>query len=86
MTEDNQGDSPVPLEWQGTVSGNAELKLSAPRAGSASALRMDFDFKGGKGFVVARCAFRRAMPAEYAVRFRLRGRGRCQQSRAQARG
>jgi F5/8 type C domain-containing protein len=75
MTEDNQADSPVPLEWQATVSGNAELRLSAPRAGSASALRMDFDFKGGKGFVVARRTLRRAMPAEYAVRFRLRGRG-----------
>ena len=44
-------------------------------AGRAPALRMDFDFKGGGGFVVARRAFSRAMPEEYAVHFRLRGRG-----------
>ncbi len=36
---------------------------------------MDFDFKGGGGFVVARRALSRPMPEEYAVTFRLRGRG-----------
>jgi hypothetical protein len=36
---------------------------------------MDFDFKGGGGFVVARRAFARTMPEEYAVNFRLRGHG-----------
>ena len=36
---------------------------------------MDFDFNGGKGFVVARRVTERPMPEEYAVRFRLRGRG-----------
>jgi len=71
MAENDREGCAGPCEWQPTVSGNAELKLSAPRA---AALRMDFDFKGGKGFVVARRALRRAMPAEYAVHFRLRGR------------
>jgi hypothetical protein len=66
----------VPLsEWQPTVSGRAELRLSTPQAGKAPALRLDYDFKGGQGFVVARRPFRLAMPAEYAVRFRLRARG-----------
>jgi hypothetical protein len=61
----------VPLtEWQPTASGNAQIVLT-----TGAALRMDFDFKGGKGFVVARRAIERSMPAEYALRFRLRGRG-----------
>jgi hypothetical protein len=53
-------------EWQPTASGNAELKLSTVAAGRSSALKMDFDFKGGAGFVVARRALsarcRRSMP------------------------
>ena len=66
----------VPLdEWVPTVSGNAELKLSTVGAPAGDALRMDFDFKGGKGFVVARRPVDRTMPAEFAVCFRLRGRG-----------
>ena len=64
-----------PSEWQAVVSGNAELKLSASPAGRVPALRMDFDFKGAGGFVVARRALSRSMPEEYAVKFRLRGRG-----------
>jgi hypothetical protein len=75
MTQTENADS-VPLsEWQPTVSGEAELRLSTVSAGSVTALKMQFDFKGGKGFVVARHAFKRAMPGEYAVKFRLRGRG-----------
>jgi hypothetical protein len=65
----------VPLEWQPIVSGNARLILSPAFAANTSALRMDFDFKGAGGFVVARRAQSRTMPAEYAVTFRLRGRG-----------
>jgi hypothetical protein len=62
-------------QWQPIVSGNAQLELSAVPAGGFTALRMDFDFKGGGGFVVARRAESRAMPEEFAVTFRLRGRG-----------
>jgi hypothetical protein len=36
---------------------------------------MDFDFKGGGGFVVARRVVERAMPEEYVLRLRLRGHG-----------
>lgn len=63
------------LDWQPIVSGNAELQLSSVPVGRGQALRMDFDFKGGGGFVVARRIARRPMPEEYAVTFRLRGRG-----------
>jgi len=64
----------VQSDWQPIVSGNAELKLSAA-AGRVAALQMDFDFKGGGGFVVARRMLNRPMPEEYAVTFRLRGHG-----------
>lgn len=75
MTHKKSADAAVAAEWQPIVSGNAELKLSAVAAGSDSALRLDFDFKGGGGFVVARRTLTRSMPAEYAVKFRLRGHG-----------
>jgi hypothetical protein len=61
--------------WLAVASGQAELKLSQPHAGRGAALRMDFDFKGGGGFVVARCVVERAMPEDYVLRMRLRGRG-----------
>jgi len=73
-----QEDSAVSVnasEWQPIVSGNAELTLSAESAGGTPALKFDFDFKGGGGFVVARRTFHRPMPEDYAVTFRLRGRG-----------
>ena len=62
-------------EWESVVSGNAELRLTQEQAGRMPALRLDFDFKQAGGFVVARRALKRDMPEEYAVRFRLRGRG-----------
>ena len=62
-------------EWQAVVSGNAELRLTLEQAAHGPVLRLDFDFKQGGGFVVARRALKRDMPEEYAVRFRLRGRG-----------
>ncbi len=68
-------DTSISPEWQAVVSGNAQLELSAPPAGHVPALQMDFDFKGGGGFVVARRALKQSMPEEYAVKFRLRGRG-----------
>src|SRR5882672_6860090 len=75
MTQEKSADSAITSEWQPIVSGNAELELSSVPVGSLPALRMDFDFKGGGGFVVARRALEQAMPEEYAVKFRLRGRG-----------
>jgi len=62
-------------EWQPTASGNAALTLSMRWMGQVPALQMDFDFKGGGGFVVARRVLSRSMPNEYAVQFRLRGSG-----------
>jgi F5/8 type C domain-containing protein/amylo-alpha-1,6-glucosidase len=64
-----------PAAWLAVASGQADLKLSAARLRSGSALRMDFDFKGGGGFVVARHAVERTMPEDYVLHLRLRGRG-----------
>jgi F5/8 type C domain len=75
MTQEKSADSAISSDWQPIVSGNAELKLSSMPAGRLPALQMDFDFKGGGGFVVARRVLRQRMPEEYAVSFRLRGRG-----------
>jgi hypothetical protein len=45
------------------------MKISA----EAGALRLDFDFHGGGGFVVARKEFKFAIPDDYAFAFRVRG-------------
>jgi hypothetical protein len=74
MTQEHPAD-PALLEWQPICSGDAQLKLSEVAAGQGTALKMDFNFKGGGGFVVAKHVFKRSMPEEYAVHFRLRGRG-----------
>ncbi len=74
MTRKTSLDPAFLKEWQPTTSGNARLELSAVPAGETPALRMDFDFKEGGGFVVAKRRLQRSMPEDYAVLFRLRGR------------
>jgi hypothetical protein len=61
--------------WQPFASGQAELKLSSESLRRIAALRLDFDFKGGRGFAVARQALNCPMPEDYALRFRVRGHG-----------
>jgi hypothetical protein len=62
--------------WLPVASGLAQLKLSQAAVRRAGvALQMDFDFKGGAGFVVARRVLERAMPEEYVLRLRVRGHG-----------
>lgn len=62
-----------PGSWLAVASGEAELKLSSERGARGQALRMDFDFKGGGGFVVARREFLMRLPEAYAFSFRVRG-------------
>ena len=57
--------------WLPVASGEGALRLATERG----ALRMDFDFKGGRGFVVARRERHVRLPAEFALRFDLRGNG-----------
>ena len=61
--------------WVPVTVGHSQLALSSGSMGHKPALRMDFDFSDGGGFVVARRIAHRAMHEDYAVRFRLRGRG-----------
>src|SRR5262245_57988767 len=59
--------------WSAVASGQARLDLSQDQGSAGRALRADFDFAGGGGFVVARKAFPRAMPASFAFAMRVRG-------------
>ena len=45
--------------WQAIASGQAQLHISQAQGQRAKAMRLDFDFRGGGGFVVARKAFDR---------------------------
>jgi hypothetical protein len=73
---ENQNDEAIDFsQWQSIVSGEAQLRLHSGLTGQVPMLRMDYDFKAGAGFVVARHVYRRTMPADYAINFRLRGSG-----------
>src|SRR3989442_790635 len=52
------------------ASGEAQLTVAAEPGGS---MRLDFDFKGGGGLVVARRVLHMDVPDSYAFRFRVRG-------------
>jgi len=70
--------SVVPLDaavWLPVAAGEAGLVLSSASAGGRPALRLDFDFKGGAGFVAARCPVQRELYEDYTITFRLRGVG-----------
>jgi hypothetical protein len=60
--------------WSAVASGQARLAISQDEGASGKALRLDFDFAGGGGFVVARKGFPRAMPSIWALELRLRGK------------
>jgi hypothetical protein len=68
----------VPLDaaiWTPVAAGEAQISLSSASAAGRPALRLKFDFKGGAGFVVARCPVRYEVSEDYAVLFRMRGAG-----------
>jgi hypothetical protein len=59
--------------WMPVASGLAELRISPERGPAGAVMRLDFDFKGGGGFVVARKPITRPMPESYAISFAIRG-------------
>lgn len=59
--------------WMAVASGLAELKIASEPGPHGNAMRLDFDFKGGGGYVVARREIALALPETYAFRFNLRG-------------
>jgi len=58
--------------WRAIASDQAQLTLAHDAGPDTSALRFDFDFKGG-GFIVARREIMRVMPSIWAIEFHLRG-------------
>src|SRR6185503_19923946 len=59
--------------WLAVASGLAELKITRDRGPHGHAMRLDFDFKGGGGFVVARKQLSLPLPESYALTFDVRG-------------
>ena len=59
--------------WMAVASGLAELRISSDVAATRPSMRLDFDFHGGGGFVVARKVFSREIPESYSVSFAIRG-------------
>lgn len=59
--------------WVAITSGQAQLVISPSAGPGGKAMRLDFDFQGGGGFVVARKLFPLAMPESYSFGFFIRG-------------
>lgn len=59
--------------WTAITSGLAQLSISPGEGPQGSAMRLDFDFMGGGGFVVVRKLFPLALPENYAFSFKLKG-------------
>lgn len=60
-------------KWTAISSGEAQLDISQDQGVQGKAIRMDFDFHGGGGFVVARKAFPLEIPESYSFSFHIRG-------------
>ena len=59
--------------WSAVASGQARLVLGRDTGPSGSALRLEYDFKGGGGFVVARKLFPRRLPESWALDLQICG-------------
>jgi len=59
--------------WKTITSGQATLRISQDQGFADIAMRLDFDFRGGGGFVVAAKRFSLEIPASYSFLFRIRG-------------
>ncbi|MTW20077.1 discoidin domain-containing protein [Allochromatium palmeri] len=58
--------------WSGVVSGQAHLDLLPDAGPEGAAMRLDFDFGAGGGFVVARKQVRLSLPDSFAIRLQVR--------------
>jgi hypothetical protein len=60
-------------DWMAVTSGQAKLAITSEPGPHGQAMRLDFDFGSGGGFVVARkpCAF--TLPETFAIHFAVRG-------------
>ncbi len=67
-------DFSTPEKWLPVASGEALMQIRSEKTAAGHALRLDFDFKGGGGFVVARREFAMKLPESFAFGFRIRGK------------
>lgn len=61
--------------WTAIAPGQARLAISPGQGRRGAAMRLDFDFHGGGGFVVARKAFDLSLPESYRFSLGIRGQG-----------
>jgi hypothetical protein len=59
--------------WRGITSPGSELRIVSDIGHTGMAMRLDFDFHGGGGYVIARKALSFELPENYAFKFYLRG-------------
>ena len=60
-------------DWMAVTSGQAKLAIVPEPSPHGQAMRLDFDFGGGGGFVVARKPFAFTLPETFAFQFFIRG-------------
>jgi len=73
MRDDVMDDFEDVSGWMPVASGLAQLAISRDHDAHGAAMRLDFDFKGGGGFVVARKPLACVLPESYALSFAIRG-------------
>ena len=59
--------------WSAQASPGASLEIAQDTGRAGNAMRLDFDFHGGGGFVIARKAFPMTLPGHFAFTFDVRG-------------
>lgn len=62
--------------WSAQASPGASLEIAQDAGKAGNAMRLDFDFRGGAGFVIARKAFAIALPSNFAFVFEMKGEAR----------
>ncbi len=59
--------------WTAIASGQSKLSIARDQGLHGNSMRLDFDFCGGGGFVVARKLFKLGLPESYSFSFQIRG-------------
>lgn len=59
--------------WSVATSEGARLEIAQDAGRTGRAMRLDFEFQGGNGYVIARKAFHLRLPDNFAFRFQMRG-------------
>jgi hypothetical protein len=59
--------------WTASMSQGASLEIAHDTGRTGMSMRLDFDFHGGGGFVIARKLLPVTLPANYALSFHIRG-------------